>query len=114
MLYGVVQVSVMHCVVRGCTGQCDALCCIGLYRQCDALFVQVNLLSLFRSRSLRMPLIISVVMQLSQQLSGINGVSGCGLCVCVCVCVWSVCVCVCGLCVCVCVCGLCVCVCVDS
>ena len=37
MLYRVVQVSVVRCVVQGCTGQCGALCCTG---QCGALCVQ--------------------------------------------------------------------------
>ena len=36
---------------------------------------KVSILGLFRSPSLRRPLLISIVMQLSQQLCGINGVS---------------------------------------
>ena len=35
---------------------------------------QINMLELLRSPSLRMPLTIAIVMQLSQQLSGINAV----------------------------------------
>ncbi|KAK3577353.1 hypothetical protein CHS0354_008451 [Potamilus streckersoni] len=35
---------------------------------------RVNLIKLFKKRSLRMPLLVSVVMQLSQQLSGINAI----------------------------------------
>ncbi len=35
---------------------------------------RMSMLQLVRSPSLRMPLLISVVMQLSQQLSGINAV----------------------------------------
>jgi len=38
------------------------------------LLFQVKVLDLFRKPELRVPLIISVVMQLSQQLSGINAV----------------------------------------
>ena len=36
---------------------------------------EVGMIKLFFIRSLRVPLLISVVLQLSQQLSGINGVS---------------------------------------
>lgn len=42
-------------------------------------FLKVTILKLFTSQSYRRPLIISMVMQLSQQLSGINGVSTCHL-----------------------------------
>jgi SP family facilitated glucose transporter-like MFS transporter 1 len=35
----------------------------------------MSMLQLLRSSTLRMPLCIAIVMQLSQQLSGINGVS---------------------------------------
>ena len=36
---------------------------------------KVSIITLFRKRSLRMPLLISIVMQLSQQFSGINAVN---------------------------------------
>jgi hypothetical protein len=36
---------------------------------------RISMLQLIRSPTLRMPLLIAVVMQLSQQLSGINAVS---------------------------------------
>ena len=37
---------------------------------------RITVVQLFKQRSLRKPLLISIVMQLSQQLSGINAVSG--------------------------------------
>ncbi|KAK7443983.1 hypothetical protein BaRGS_00040431, partial [Batillaria attramentaria] len=40
----------------------------------DEMKAEVSILSLFKKPTLRRPLLISVVMQLSQQLSGINGV----------------------------------------
>ena len=42
---------------------------------------QISMLELLKSSSLRLPLVISVVMHLSQQLSGINVVSN-GRCCC--------------------------------
>lgn len=40
-----------------------------------ALEKKVSILELFRSRNYRQPIIIAIVLQLSQQLSGINAVS---------------------------------------
>lgn len=42
-----------------------------------SLFFQVKVIDLFRKSELRMPLIVSIMMQLSQQLSGINAVRLC-------------------------------------
>lgn len=40
-----------------------------------AMEKKVSILELFRSRNYRQPIIIAIVLQLSQQLSGINAVS---------------------------------------
>lgn len=42
-----------------------------------AMEKKVSILELFRSRNYRQPIIIAIVLQLSQQLSGINAVSPC-------------------------------------
>lgn len=39
---------------------------------------KVTIPELFRSPMYRQPILIAVILQLSQQLSGINAVSGCG------------------------------------